>query len=81
MRGPSSEDIRAINPTMVPGRRLAATQFQGSATVPTELEWLATLRSEKTRCAYCREFSGFTRFAGIRESREIRLVTRAHVIA
>ena len=62
-------------------RALTASQFQGLAEVPPELEWFANIDNPRTRRAYkvdVREFSGFV---GILSPEEMRLITRAHVIA
>jgi site-specific recombinase XerD len=62
-------------------RNLTATEFQGLADVPPELEWFANITNEQTRRAYKCDVTEFSAFAGIGAPEEIRLVTRAHVIA
>ena len=62
-------------------RALTAAEFQGLAEVPPELEWFANITNEKTRRAYKNDVTEFSRFIGLRSPEEMRLVTRAHVIA
>lgn len=62
-------------------RALTAAEFQGLAEVPPELEWFANLRNKKTQRAYRTDVQEFLTFVGIQRPEEIRLVTRAHVIA
>lgn len=61
--------------------RLTAAEFQGLATVPPAIEWFANKRNPNTRRAYERDVGDFTGFVGITDPHELRLVTRAHVIA
>jgi site-specific recombinase XerD len=63
------------------GRALTAQEFQGLAEVPAELEWFANIDNPRTRAAYQRDVGEFVTFVGVREPKEIRQVTRAHVIA
>ena len=63
------------------GRRLTASEFQGLADIPPEIEWAANIRNRNTRRAYQRDVREFCRFVGIRAVAELRQVTRAHVIA
>lgn len=60
---------------------LTDQQFQGLATIPPELEWGANIRNPKTRRAYQNDVRDFCQFVGIHEPEQMRLVTRAHVIA
>ncbi|MCC6695152.1 MAG: tyrosine-type recombinase/integrase [Candidatus Hydrogenedentes bacterium] len=69
--------IRGIEPE----RLLTRAEFQGLQEVPPEAEWFANIQNSNTRQAYQTDIRGFTRFLGIREAREFRTVTRAHVIA
>jgi site-specific recombinase XerD len=64
-----------------PDRRLTATEFQGLADVPPELEWSANIDNPRTRKAYQGDLQGFSRFIGISQPEEFRQVTRAHVLA
>ena len=49
--------------------------------MPPELEWFANLRNDQTRRAYRHDVGEFSAFIGLHRPTEIRLVTRAHVIA
>jgi site-specific recombinase XerD len=62
-------------------RNLTAAEFQGLAEVPPELEWFANITNEQTRRAYKNDVTEFSTFAGIQAPEEMRLITRAHVIA
>ncbi|MDD5502561.1 MAG: site-specific integrase [Candidatus Thermoplasmatota archaeon] len=64
-----------------PARALTSEQFHRLAEVPAELEWFVNISSEKTRQAYQNDIHAFTRFIGIEQPQEFRVVTRAHVIA
>ena len=65
----------------IENRNLTASQFQGLAKVPPELEWFANIDNSRTRRAYKGDVSEFSNFIGITTPEEMRLVTRAHVIA
>lgn len=65
----------------IDSRALTAEEFQRLAIVPPEIEWFANIRAEKTRRAYQVDIRDFTKFVGIRQPEEFRLVSRAHVIA
>jgi integrase/recombinase XerD len=62
-------------------QKLTPAQYSDLADVPPELEWLANITNLKTRGAYKTDVAEFSAFAGLREPRELRTVTRAHVIA
>ena len=62
-------------------RTLTAIEFQGLADIPPELEWFANITNEKTRRAYRCDVGEFSTFVGLQSPEEMRLVTRAHVIA
>ena len=62
-------------------RALTAAQYDHLSDVPPELEWLANITNKKTRRAYKIDVGEFSAFAGIKESAQLRTVTRAHVIA
>src|ERR1700678_758001 len=68
---------------LVPTRKSALTpvQFGQLADVPPEIEWLANITNPKTRRAYKNDVSEFSAFAGVKSSRELRTISRAHVIA
>src|SRR5215831_8176157 len=71
-----ANDLVAVEP-----RALTATQFGDLAEVPPELEWLANITNAKTRRAYKIDVGEFSAFAGLQGPVELRVVTRAHVIA
>ncbi len=62
-------------------RTLTIEQYQALADVPPELEWLANITNEKTRRAYKVDVAEFLAFSGLKESKALRAVARAHVIA
>src|SRR4051794_24478689 len=62
-------------------RGLTAAQYGQLADIPAELEWLANITSAKTRRFYKTDVLEFSAFAGLRQTAELRTVTRAHVIA
>ncbi len=62
-------------------RMLSAPEFHALKAVPPELEWYANIRSEKTRRAYRNDVKELSRFLGITEPEEMRIVTRAHLLA
>jgi integrase/recombinase XerD len=62
-------------------RTLTAAQYDHLSDVPPELEWLANITNKKTRRAYKIDVAEFSAFAGLKESAQLRTVTRAHVIA
>jgi integrase/recombinase XerD len=64
------------------GRRaLTAPEFHQLAQVPPATEWFANLDNENTRRAYRNDLKEFMAFVGITTPDELRLVTRAHVLA
>ena len=60
---------------------LTPAEFDALADVPPELEWLANLTNPETRRAYKIDVGEFSTFTGLREPKELRTVTHAHVIA
>src|SRR6266567_7304466 len=60
---------------------LTAEQFRGLGAVPPEAEWFANLTNPNTRRAYKADLRGFMAFMGVLEPEQLRLVTRAHVLA
>jgi len=62
-------------------RALTAAQYDHLSDVPPELEWLANITNRKTRRAYKIDVGEFSAFAGLTDTRQMRTVTRAHVIA
>jgi integrase/recombinase XerD len=69
-----------LTPTL-PRRSLTAAEFSQLAEVPPETEWFANLDNPHTRRAYRNDLKEFMTFTGIRAPIELRLITRAHVIA
>lgn len=67
--------------TPAQNRALTATEFRNLADVPPELEWFANITNEKTKRAYRHDVREFSTFIGLKAPEEMRLVTRAHVIA
>lgn len=62
-------------------RRLTEGQFNELASVPAESEWLANLKSDKTRLAYKNDVAEFVHFSGLDSFAALRAITRMHVIA
>ncbi len=60
---------------------LSTAQFRQLTTTSPEFEWYANLTNPRTRRAYRSDLTDFLRFAGIREVKGFRRVTRAHVVA
>jgi len=60
--------------------RLTPAEFAALADVPPEHEWLANLTNEKTKRAYKADVAEFIAFTGLKESADLRSVSRAHVI-
>ena len=64
-----------------PGRLLTAEQFHQLTDVPAVFVWLANIDNPNTRRAYQGDLEAFASFCGIETPAELRLVTRAHIIA
>ncbi|MFT7537449.1 MAG: integrase/recombinase XerD, partial [Hyphomicrobiaceae bacterium] len=64
-----------------PGRLLTAEQFHQLTDVPAVFVWLANIDNPNTRRAYQGDLEAFVSFCGIETPAELRLVTRAHIIA
>ena len=62
-------------------RLLTSAEFSKLKHVPREAEWFANIESPGTRRIYKVDLRDFTRFAGLGSPVELRLITRAHVIA
>jgi len=62
-------------------RKLTAAQFQQLSDVPPEIEWSANIDCRHTRAADQNDTKELTSFLGIQKHDELRLVTRAHIIA
>ena len=68
-------------PATLPRRALTSAEFSQLEDVPPETEWFANIDNPHTRRAYRNDLKEFMTFAGIRTPIELRLITRAHVIA
>lgn len=64
-----------------PMRLLTAADFHRLGDVPPEVEWFANITNPNMRRAYENAIKDFMLFAGIRQPKEFRSVTRAHAIA
>ncbi len=62
-------------------RVLTAPEFHELAQVPPAAEWFANIDNPNTRRAYRNDLQEFMTFIGIAAPAELRLVTRAHVLA
>lgn len=71
-----STAIARRKPTM-----LTAEQFHRLTDVPAAVEWLENITNPRTRRAYEKHVTEFSRFVGVKRPGDFRTVTRAHVIA
>jgi len=60
---------------------LTRPEFHGLAEIPTEAEWFANIENPQTKRAYRTDIQDFASFVGLSRPEDMRLVTRAHVIA
>lgn len=74
-------DSKAITTRSGAGRLLTAEQFHRLSEVPAAVVWLSNIDNPNTRRAYQGDVEDFVAFCGIEQPDELRLVTRAHVIA
>jgi integrase/recombinase XerD len=65
----------------LPRRALTSAEFSHLEDVPPVTEWFANIDNPHTRRAYRNDLREFMTFTGIRTPTELRLITRAHVIA
>lgn len=63
------------------GRALTASEFHQLAQVPPATEWFANIDNPNTRRAYRNDLKEFMTFVGISVPEDLRLVTRAHILA
>ena len=63
------------------GRMLTAEQFHQLTDVPAAMVWLGNIDNPNTRRAYQGDVEAFVAFCGVEMPAELRLVTRAHIIA
>jgi integrase/recombinase XerD len=73
--------VPAQGAVLVPSRILTAPEFRELAQVPPAAEWFANIDNPNTRRAYHNDLKEFMTFVGIATPAELRLVTRAHVLA
>ena len=64
-----------------PGRLLTAQQFHQLTDVPAAVVWLENIDNPNTRRAYEGDVMAFIAFCGVETPDELRLVTKAHIIA
>lgn len=62
-------------------RALTAPEFHRLAQVPPATEWFVNLDNANTRRAYRNDLEEFMTFVGLSAPEELRLVTRAHILA
>jgi len=68
-------------PVVAPRRPLTAPEFHQLAQVPPATEWFANIDNPNTRRAYRNDLEEFMTFVGISSPEELRVVTRAHILA
>lgn len=62
-------------------RQLSTNQFAQLRDMPPEAEWFTNLDNAKTRRAYKIDLNDFMSFVGLDQIEDLRLITRAHVLA
>ncbi len=78
---PKTPNTTALTTQEGPGRLLTAEQFHQLTDVPAAVVWLGNIDNPNTRRAYQGDVEAFVSFCGIETPTELRLVTRAHIIA
>jgi site-specific recombinase XerD len=73
--------VTARSTTPAPNRTLTAPEFHQLAQVPPAAQWFVNMDNPNTRRAYRNDLKEFMTFVGISSPEELRLVTRAHVLA
>ena len=73
--------VPARRTSPAPSQTLTAPEFHELAQVPPATEWFANIDNPNTRRAYRNDLEEVTTFVGISSPEELRLVTRAHVLA
>jgi site-specific recombinase XerD len=68
-------------PVAARDRLLTRPEFQGLSEIPAEAEWFANIENQQTKRAYRTDIRDFCSFVGLQRAEDMRLVTRAHVIA
>ncbi len=67
--------------TPASSRALTAPEFHQLAQVLPAADWFANIDNPNTRRAYRNDLQEFMTFVGITTPEELRLVTRAHIVA
>ena len=81
MKKRPTDDQQALA-TTTDARQLTEQQFHSLAAMPAEVEWLFNISTNtNTRANYERDIRDFINFANIQKPDDLRLITRAHVIA
>ena len=78
---PKAAALVPARTTPAPSRTLTAPEFHQLGKVPPATEWFANIDNLNTRRAYRSDLEEFMTFVGIASPEELRLVTRAHVLA
>jgi site-specific recombinase XerD len=73
--------IPAQGTALAPSRPLTAPEFRQLTQVPPATEWFANIDNPNTRRAYRNDLKEFMTFVGISVPEDLRLVTRAHILA
>jgi len=73
--------VTAGSTTPAPNRIFTAPEFHQLTQVPPATKWFANIDNPNTRRAYRNDLEEFMTFVGISSPEELRLVTRAHVLA
>ncbi|MEZ5935897.1 MAG: tyrosine-type recombinase/integrase [Alphaproteobacteria bacterium] len=76
----SAGDQTPVEPVAV-GHLLSREEFHRLAAVPPAVEWFANIDNANTRRAYHGDVSDFSGFVGLQGPEDMRLVTRAHILA
>jgi site-specific recombinase XerD len=74
-------DETQVTPVAARDRLLTRPEFQGLAEIPPAIEWFANIENQATKRAYRADIQDFCMFVGLQRPEDMRLVTRAHVIA
>jgi hypothetical protein len=78
---PRNEPARDLVRRPPSSRALTAGEFRELAQVPPATEWFANIDNANTRRAYRNDLKEFMSFVGIAAPDELRLITRAHILA
>jgi integrase/recombinase XerD len=75
------EKAHDLVPTPTTSHALTAPEFHQLAQMPPAAEWFAYIDNPNTRRAYRNDLQEFVTFVGIATPAELRLVTRAYILA